>query len=160
FVRAIPVLRGKAIFSDIFLVYPDFDAQTFVHYLSRYVPKEGVASCVRGQLLVSRKDKALSAAEGLFGGYTRLGQGVDFTLSALTRPDLFSKLWSNVGDGASDLSSQITSARVATLERALRIVDVTALDHGAIGHKIPHEYIAWMHNKNSAPQGFELHEGK
>ena len=37
---------------------------------------------------------------------------------------------------------------------------MTTLDHGAIGHKIPHEYIASMHYRNRAPDGFDLHDGK
>jgi esterase/lipase superfamily enzyme len=158
FVRATPVFSGRGMFSDIFMVNPDFDAQTFVHYLSRFIPKTGIVKGVRGQLLISRKDKALSAAEGLFGGYTRLGQGADFTLSALTRPDLFSKVWSQ--PGAKEPDPQESAERVASIERALRVVDVTACDHGAIGHKVPHEYIAWMHNRDIPPEGYRLEVDK
>jgi esterase/lipase superfamily enzyme len=159
FVRATPIFSGKGIFSDIFMVNPDFDAQTFVHYLARFLPKGGVVAGVRGQLLVSRRDKALSAAEGLFGGYTRLGQGVDFTLSAITRPDLFSKVWKGPPTEAKESTKQL-DGRINSIERALRVVDVTALDHGVIGHKVPHEYIASMHFADRPPLGFELTEDK
>lgn len=154
-------MKGKGLFSDIYLVNPDFDAQTFVHYLSRYIPKTGFVAGVRAQLLVSRKDKALSIAEGLFGGYTRLGQGADFTLSALTRPDLFSKVWSDHTTEDKNVDqSKVSAMRAESIERAIRVVDVTELDHGLIGHKVPHEYIASMHFKDSAPEGFELKQDR
>ncbi len=158
FVRGIGMLKGQGIFKDIFLVNPDFDAQTFIHYLSRYLPKDGVVDGVRGQLLVSRKDKALCAAESLFGGYTRLGQAADFALSAVTRPDLFRNVWLNPSAADSANAGVDAFARAASIERAIKVVDVTALDHGFIGHHVPNEYIAWMHYSNEAPPGFKLNE--
>ena len=162
-VRGIPLLAGHGLFSDIYMVNPDFDAQTFMHYLSRYIPENGLVSDMRGQILISRKDNALSAAEALFGGYTRLGQGMDFTLSALTSPAQFAGVWLH-GDSQKEESDQATSAGasgiVASIQKAIRIYDVTALDHGVIGHKVPHEFIAWMHQRNQAPPGFTLETDK
>jgi esterase/lipase superfamily enzyme len=157
FVRAMPVFSGRRIVSDIYMVNPDFDAQTFVHYISRYLPKEGIAEGVRAQLLLSRKDRALAVSEAIFGGYTRLGQGVDFSLSALTRPDLFKHIWSGPGNAGDEaIGSKDEAERVASISRAIKFVDVTVFDHGLIGHKVPHEYIAWMHYRNTPPAGYEL----
>jgi len=157
FVRAMTSPQIKGLFSDVFMVYPDFDAQTFIHYLSRYIPKNGFATGVRGEILVSHKDQALSTAEAVFGGYTRLGQGADFTLSALTRPDLFSNIWGKTKSEAGG-QDETSEERKASIKRTVSIVDVTVLDHGLLGHKVPYEYIAWMHQRNRAPEGFELHE--
>lgn len=164
FVRAVPVFSGKGIFTDIYMVNPDFDAQTFIHYLSRFIPSTGIVAGVHAQLLISRKDNALSAAEALFGGYTRLGQGVDSTLSALTNPQLFTSIWSHPTNDQHKPSDQNNSSDqnnanasiVSSIKKAFRIFDVTALDHGVIGHKVPHEFIAWMHYRNQAPPGFEI----
>ncbi|CAN5560529.1 hypothetical protein BH10CYA1_BH10CYA1_26050 [soil metagenome] len=166
FIRALPVFTGSGIFSDIYLVNPDFDAQTFVHYLARCMPKTGVVGGVRGQFLVSRKDKALSLAEGVFGGYTRLGQGSDFTLSALLSPSLFNKVWGEHSNsfkpsaaGADKIPEKdLEALRIASIAKCLRVIDVTSLDHGWIGHKVPIEYIAWTHFNNSPPEGYEVVE--
>lgn len=183
FVRGIPVMVGTGVFKDVYMVNPDFDAETFVHYLARYLPKTGLKQDVRAQLLISRKDHALSLSEALFGGYTRLGQGMDYTLSALTSPELFNKVWgfvsfqqqspqleddsdtsgdakSDTGSGAKGNTGGDDSELVASLEKSFKIYDVTALDSGFIGHKIPFEFIAWMHNKEQAPPGFEIVNGK
>ncbi len=180
FIRGMTYFAGTGLFSDMYMVNPDFDAQTFVHYLSRCMPKSGFLRDTRGQFLVSRKDKALSVAEGVFGGYTRLGQGSDFTLSALTSPSNFSKVWgehgqSHVGGTAGNVNpfgidefanddklddKQLEARRIASIARAVKVVDVTSLDHGYIGHKVPHEYIAWMHNTNRPPDGYEIKEGQ
>lgn len=226
FVRSIPIITGTGLFKDIYMVNPDFDAETFIHYLARYLPRKGLNSGLRAQLLISRKDHALSFSEAIFGGYTRLGQGVDFTLSALTSPRLFNDVWSRVsgvqkqsqqqaqepqpaqkkqgpeqtaidsgsksqtgeagedslinetssnssradtvsdshgGDTQSD--AQATHAKsirhadsllVASIDKAFKIYDVTALDRGFIGHKVPHEFIAWMHYRNEPPPGFKI----
>jgi len=159
FVRAVPVLAGKGIFNDIFMVNPDFDAETFIHYLARYIPPGGLKPGVRAQLLISRKDKALAAAEGLFGGYTRLGQGLDSSLSAITSPQIFSNLWSHAGGSHPEADAKDTSANpalVASIQKDCRIYDVTELDHGIIGHKVPHEFIGWMHFRDQAPPGYEI----
>jgi esterase/lipase superfamily enzyme len=163
FVRAVTVYSGTGLFKDIYMVNPDFDAQTFIHYLSRYMPPTGLVSGVRAQLLVSRKDNALSVAEGLFGGYTRLGQGVDFTLSALTSPQSFGGVWAHHADSLLKSSQQDadTDAKVVeSIRKVFRVFDVTALDHGMLGHKVPHEFIAWMHFRNQAPPGFEIKLGQ
>lgn len=180
FIRGMTYFAGTGLFSDMYMVNPDFDAQTFVHYLSRCMPKNGFLRGTRGQFLVSRKDKALSVAEGVFGGYTRLGQGSDFTLSALTSPTNFSKVWGGHenslvngttvdgnqlenGEFANDEKlddKQLEARRIASIARAVKVVDVTSLDHGYIGHKVPHEYIAWMHNTNRPPEGYEINEGQ
>lgn len=163
FVRAIPVLAGKGLFNDMYMVNPDFDAETFIHYLSRYIPTAGLRAGVKAQLLVSRKDNALSISEWLFGGYTRLGQGVDSTLSALTSPQLFSSVWKKELPLQAEPQGEVPEpdpALLNSIHHAFKMIDVTALDHGAIGHKVPHDFIAWMHFKNQAPPGFEFHTEK
>lgn len=159
FVRGIPIFSGKGLFSDIYMCNPDFDAQTFIHYLSRYIQENGLQPSVRAQLLISRKDKALSAAEALFGGYTRLGQGIDFTLSALTSPQQFGSVWSR-GQGSAQeakTSGGVNDAKlIESIEQSFRVYDVTAFDHGLIGHKVPYDFIAWMHHRNQPPPGFAL----
>jgi len=191
FIRGMQLYAGSALFTDIYMVNPDFDAQTFVHYLVRCLPKNGLAQGVRGQFLISRKDKALSISEGIFGGYTRLGQGADFTLGALMSPDLFAKVWGQSGniinqytsavsdpgaagvtgssatdpktsvDIVSDKDSaakQAEAKRIASIASALRVVDVTCFDYSMIGHKVPHEYIAWNHYANTPPSGYKIVE--
>lgn len=163
FVRGIPIFSGKGLFSDIYMCNPDFDAQTFIHYLSRYIQENGLQPNVRAQLLISRKDKALTAAEALFGGYTRLGQGIDFTLSALTSPQQFGSVWSR-GQGSArqtKTSGSVNDAKlIDSIEQSFRVYDVTAFDFGLIGHKIPYDFIAWMHHRNQPPPGFTLVEEK
>lgn len=39
-VHSAPVLKGRHVFQQMFLVDPDFDAETFVHYLYRYARKK------------------------------------------------------------------------------------------------------------------------
>lgn len=159
-VRGGPIFSGKQLFRDIYMVNPDIDAETFVHYLYRYMPRNGIAEGARMQLLVSRKDKALAAAEALFGGYTRLGQGVDVTLSALTSPHMFGALWSHCPLISHANSEQENGPRVeSSIAHAFRIYDVTALDRGFIGHHIPFDFIASMHRDNKAPQGYSIAEG-
>lgn len=176
FVRSIPIIAGTKLFKDIYLVNPDFDAETFVHYLARYLPKKGVSSILKAQLLVSRKDKALSFADAIFGGYTRLGQGVDYTLSALTSPFQFDKVWTMVKGNQTQQKQTVSDTKdsdtkddataktesdsefnlASSIHRSFRIYDVTALDRGFVGHKVPHEFIASMHFKEQAPAGFEI----
>lgn len=38
-VRGAPVVKGKQLFENIFLINPDFDSRTFVHYVSRFIAK-------------------------------------------------------------------------------------------------------------------------
>lgn len=157
YVRSAPSMGKKRLFRDVYLVNPDIDAQTFIHYLARYMPKSGFSDRFRGQVLISRRDKALSAAEGLFGGYTRLGQGVDGTLAALMRPDLCVKIWLDPnGGGDLEEQKQVSSQRIAAIEKTLRFIDVTQLDHGFLGHSIPFEFIAWNHNTGKPQDGYEL----
>ncbi|MBX9722052.1 MAG: alpha/beta hydrolase, partial [Candidatus Obscuribacterales bacterium] len=159
FVRAIPILAGKGLFNDMYMVNPDFDAETFIHYLSRYIPTAGLRTGVKAQLLVSRKDNALSLAECLFGGYTRLGQGIDSTLSALTSPQLFGSVWKKAVPLQAEPQAELPApdpALISSIHHAFRMIDVTALDYGVIGHKVPHDFISWMHFKNQTPPGFEL----
>lgn len=159
FVRGIPIFSGKGLFSDIYMCNPDFDAQTFIHYLSRYIQENGLQPNVRAQLLISRKDKALTAAEALFGGYTRLGQGIDFTLSALTSPQQFGAVWSRGQGSAKEMKTTggVDDAKlINSIEQSFRVYDVTAFDYGLIGHKIPYDFIAWMHHRNQPPPGFAL----
>lgn len=221
FVRSIPIIAGTGLFKDIYMVNPDFDAETFIHYLARYLPRKGIKSGLRAHLLISRKDKALSFSEAIFGGYTRLGQGVDFTLSALTSPGLFNNVWTLVtanqkpqqqgqqqeqeqaqkqqpekqeqrqekeelhkqnqqeplhqqhptgsahdakasehGGTTIEADAAVVSALISSIDKSFKIFDVTALDRGFIGHKIPHEFIAWMHYRNQPPPGFEIEKGE
>ena len=159
FARSGPLIGGKGLFSDLYLVYPDIDAQTFVHYLARCIPPSGPAAGVRCRLLISRKDKALAFSERMFGGYTRLGQGVDFSLTAFTRPHLFRNVWELRQPAQSTQEkTAIAPDKLEKIEKAFRILDVTAADRGLIGHKIPYDVIAWMHYRNTAQPGFEFQE--
>lgn len=112
-IRAAEVLKGQRLFEQAFLVDPDMDAETFVHYVARYAvggieelevmakadpaaisdEHSNVPENSEGKLriLFSHHDNALPIVQLLFGGgYTRLGQGADTLLSAVFDPDSFS----------------------------------------------------------------------
>ncbi len=163
-VRSIPVIAHKPLFEQVFLVDPDFDAETFFHYIVRYKPSKGqsaVATKVR--ILFSRKDRALPLAQLLFGGYTRLGQGADTLLESLFNP---LQLPNAIQDTAGMLSklnpfgddSKIPAKPVASdiMYKKFEWIDFTAIDHGPIGHTIPYEMIANLWSTGKPGQGLKL----
>jgi pimeloyl-ACP methyl ester carboxylesterase len=120
--RSASLLKGKNLFDQAFLVDPDLDAETFVHYVARYAlggveEKEVMAktddaasvssspnvpenSHGRLRILFSHHDNALPIVQLLFsGGYTRLGQGADSMLASVFDPNTMP----NIFQGASEL---------------------------------------------------------
>ncbi|HEY9733803.1 MAG TPA: alpha/beta hydrolase [Drouetiella sp.] len=57
-VHSAPVLKGRHVFQQMFLVDPDFDAETFVHYLYRYARKKDGTN---DEATSSEKVKAIQA---------------------------------------------------------------------------------------------------
>ncbi|MBX9685747.1 MAG: alpha/beta hydrolase, partial [Candidatus Obscuribacterales bacterium] len=110
-IRSAPVLRGSHLFDQIFLVDPDFDAETFFHYMTRYALNqdelekqfETGADGAPGlqktkvRILFSQKDNALPLAQFLCGGYTRLGQAADSMLETLFTPSSLSEMVQGAG---------------------------------------------------------------
>jgi len=178
-VASSPVLVGKHLFKQMFLVDPDFDAETFVHYLARYARKNEAAEKVEGpadrckptrvRILFSHKDHALPLSELLFGGYTRLGQAADKLLSTVVTPLSIPEKLSDAVIGSESKSAgtvediQISegstgSGTVAPPQWVLNFewIDFTVLDHGIIGHTIPYKLIANLWAKDVPGEGLKL----
>jgi len=175
-VASSPVLVGNHLFKQMYLVDPDFDAETFVHYLSRYARKKEIAEKMadhgdgvkptKVRILFSHRDHALPLSEFLFGGYTRLGQAADRLLSTVVTPfsipdrlndainTVEGKDVENVGaaDAAKERDKEDTPQWVLNFEW----IDFTVLDHGIIGHTIPYELIANLWAKNEPGEGLKL----
>jgi esterase/lipase superfamily enzyme len=165
-VRSAPVLRSKHLFDQMYLVDPDFDAETFVHYLVRYgrnpdnpnTADGGTADPTRIRILFSHRDRALPFAQCLFGGYTRLGQAADTMLATIFSP--LSTL-ENITRTApmDDVKEKVESAE-KDLDWLVKFdwIDFTALDHGLIGHTIPFELISNLWSSDLPGNGLELIE--
>ncbi len=107
-IRSSQLVKGKHLFDQVFLVDPDIDAETFVHYIARYTiggkqssgtplamaeayaTDQTLQNHAKLRILFSRKDNALPFAELFFGGYTRLGQGADSMFESFFCPDTLS----------------------------------------------------------------------
>jgi esterase/lipase superfamily enzyme len=163
-IRSAPVLRGKHLFDQMFLVDPDFDSETFVHYLARYGNKVGTlaksdavtetANPTRVRIFFSHKDNALPLAELLFGGYTRLGQAADSMLSSVFALNPLSILAEHANANA-DSPPTVAAAKPSWLLQ-FEWIDFTVLDHGLIGHTIPYSLIAHLWTDNQPGDGLKL----
>jgi len=156
-VRSIPIAAGKHLFEQVFLVDPDYDAETFFHYVARYLrsvkkQKQDPAEVTKVRILYSRKDKALPIAQLIFGGYTRLGQGADTALESLFNP---TQVPGSVQNATKKLATKLNPVALTSkvpqpaaqsarqrLRDAFEWIDFTAIDHGFVGHTIPYEMIA------------------
>lgn len=180
-IRSAPVLKGQHLFDHIYLVDPDFDAETFVHYLIRYARSNNVADAsttggdsadpTKVRILFSHRDHALPMAQCLFGGYTRLGQAADAMLSTVFNP---LSMTENFGiqkndlpadtvtapetetTAASDAATKTASDLLARWSMKFEWIDFTVLDHGVIGHTIPFQLIADLWSGNGAGDGLTL----
>lgn len=174
-VRSAPVLQGKRLFSQMFLVDPDFDAETFVHYLVRYGRKsdepekemkitaqEGPSTAVidptKVRILFSHKDHALPMSEFLFGGYTRLGQAADSLLATVVAPYTIPEKLSEAFNGADDSNGAANRIQNQASKWLLNFqwIDYTILDHGIIGHTVPFDLIASLWSTNLPGEGLKL----
>ncbi|MDP3507720.1 MAG: alpha/beta fold hydrolase [Candidatus Melainabacteria bacterium] len=164
-IRSAPVLRGKHLFDQIFLVDADFDAETFVHYMSRYarVTEENKHSDLakglnppRVRILFSHRDHALPLSQFLYGGYTRLGQAADGMLTSVFTLSAFSRML----DHANNIIAGTSENPKVDLrpESMLKFewIDFTALDYGIIGHTIPYKLIANLATSDRPGDGLEL----
>lgn len=154
-IRSAPVLANKRVFDKVFLVDPDLDSQTFLHYVARYVNKTEQETCGKLSILFSHKDNALPLAQMLFGGYTRLGQGADTIVESLFKPKQMMPAFLRgtrtvLGLNAVQLADNKSGARHNLFKKELSWIDFTALDHGLIGHSIPYKLIANL-SANSTP---------
>lgn len=124
-IRSAPVLKGQHLFERMFLVDPDFDAETFMHYLIRYAQNNNVSENstadsaitepTKVQILFSRKDRALPFAQLVFGGYTRLGQAADIMLSTVFDPLSIPDTFTDTLTDTLALPKNITTAAVAVV---------------------------------------------
>ena len=164
-IRSAPVLRGKHLFEQMFLVDADFDAETFVHYMSRYarVSEENKHSDLakglkppRVRILFSHRDHALPLSQFLYGGYTRLGQAADGMLTSVFTLSAFSRML----DHANSIIAGTSEGNKVELrpESMLKFewIDFTALDYGIIGHTIPYRLIANLAANDKPGEGLEL----
>jgi hypothetical protein len=158
FVRSAPVLGSQRLFEQVFLVDPDLDTETFLHYVARYAQSKDGSISNKMHILFSHKDNALPLAQMLFGGYTRLGQGADTIAESMLRPR---QMMPAVVRGArtaltrkKSLTSESSGDFAQNLFRKeLDWIDFTALDHGIIGHSIPYKLIASVARNDSAGDG-------
>lgn len=170
-VHSAPVLRGRHVFNQIFLVDPDFDAETFVHYLYRYGrkteedgTKPDTVEPTKVRILFSHKDRALPLSELVFGGYTRLGQAADTLLSSVVSPlSIPGKLGDAFNSGgakktASDVANNLTGNKPQWMMK-FEWIDFTALDHGLIGHTVPYKLIANLWSTDQPGAGLKLVPG-
>ncbi len=146
-VRSVGIMQdNKHLFDKIFLVDPDFDSQTFMHYVARYAHKRRAHSPDKICILFSHKDRALPVAQRLFGGYTRLGQGADTILESLLKPQEMIQGLLDGGKSAFGLKDLFfededdsTAHNLFTDE--FEWIDFTVLDHGFMGHTVPYKLI-------------------
>jgi hypothetical protein len=167
-VRSVPIIAGKQLFQQVFLVDPDFDAETFFHYVVRYTPRlkpnaQEPESKMQVRILFSRKDRALPVAQVIFGGYTRLGQAADTMIETMMNPvqvpDLLEETAHFVGKLnplASNTSTAITIGMRQRMRDQFEWIDFTKIDRGIIGHSIPFEMIAslWSTGKPGSGLAF------
>lgn len=168
-VRSAPVLQGKHLFGQMYLVDPDFDAETFVHYLVRYgrktdEPAKEVGSTAQTEptkvrILFSHKDHALPMSEFLFGGYTRLGQAADTLLSTVvapyTIPEKLSEAFGGSNEDTKGAADRIQNQASKWLMN-FQWIDYTILDHGIIGHTVPFDLIASLWSTNLPGDGLKM----
>lgn len=160
-VRAAPILEGKQLFHQVFLVDPDFDSQTFLHYVARYAQKKELHLGGKMRILFSHKDNALPVAQALFGGYTRLGQGADTIFESLFKPK---QVLPELYDGTKSIlglskyvGAESDEGAVHNLFRKnIEWIDFTVLDHGVIGHSIPYKLIAKLAHDSTPGPGLKL----
>ena len=169
-IRSAPVLRGKHLFDQMFLVDADFDAETFVHYMSRYarVTEENQRSDGASDLkppkvriLFSHRDHALPLSEFLYGGYTRLGQAADGMLTSVFSLSAFSRMLEHANSviaGTADTKANVEVRPDLMLK--FEWIDFTALDYGIIGHTIPYQLIANLAATDKPGDGLELVESE
>ena len=172
-IRSAPVLRGKHLFDQMFLVDADFDAETFVHYMSRYarITEENQRSDGASDLkppkvriLFSHRDHALPLSEFLYGGYTRLGQAADGMLTSVFSLSAFSRMLEHANSVIAGTAGTGDSRANAEVRPDLMLkfewIDFTALDYGIIGHTIPYQLIANLAASDKPGEGLELVESE
>jgi esterase/lipase superfamily enzyme len=158
-VRAGPIMSGQSLFKEIYMVDPDIDAQTFIHYTSRYALKEEGQKFSKTRLLFSNKDRVLPLAQMIAGGYSRLGQGVDSILATILEPDNFPVFWQEAIDllKPDDLQPAGEAfAETATIANGFETIDYTLADKGLWGHTIPFELIASLVETGGPGEGLSL----
>ena len=164
-IRSAPVLRGKHTFDQIFLVDADFDAETFVHYMSRYArltDEMKQLATTNGlqppkiRVLFSHRDHALPLSEFLYGGYTRLGQAADGMLTSVFNLSAFSNMVNLANNVISCDKDGDKPDASADLMIKFECIDFTALDYGILGHTIPYKLIGSLAANNSPGDGLEL----
>lgn len=158
-VRAGPVMSGQSMFKEIYMVDPDIDAQTFIHYTARYAQKEDAHNVSKTRLLYSNKDRILPLAQMVAGGYSRLGQGVDSILATILEPDNFPVFWQEAIDllKPDDLQPAAQAfAETSTIANGFETIDYTLADKGLWGHTIPFELIASLVETGSPGEGLSL----
>ncbi len=180
-IRSAPVLKGQRLFEQMYLVDPDFDAETFVHYLVRYAKSTDLAGATAGgdkeeptkvRILFSHRDRALPMAQCLFGGYTRLGQAADRMLSTVLNPisvtenfirpknetpiDTDSK--QSESSEPSAPSAESVPALSSSWSMNFEWIDFTVLDYGLVGHTIPFQMISSLWSENRPGAGLKIVE--
>ena len=164
--RSAPILEDKQLFDQVFLVDPDLDSQTFLHYVARYVHKKILVSHGKMRILFSTKDNALPFAQKLFGGYTRLGQGADAILESFFNPKNMLPALIDAGKSVLDtdnlnfrwlLGADNKDGTAANLFlKDIDWIDFSILDHGIIGHSVPFRLIANLAETSKPGEGLEL----
>jgi esterase/lipase superfamily enzyme len=137
---------SSKLFKQVMLVSPDFDAETFNHYLLHFSDNKQIDvknGAPKGIIFVSFKDDALVLSQYVHGGYFRLGEGLGSLLDMvsstanqiLTPPSLIT----DVSESPSESASGSESA--SDNQGNLRFIDFTRIDTGLLGHSLPAEVL-------------------
>ncbi len=126
--------RTRLVFGDAALVSPDIDAGTFMHYVMHYHSRG-----VKVRLYVSERDKMLSFAQMMYGGYYRLGEDIGPVLEMLPKIE-----------GPNQAPGQ------APMKRRFEKIDFTDLDSKGLGHRLPSALVASMSRTGKPGEGLEL----
>lgn len=154
--RGVPALQNTGMITDVAMVSPDIDAETFKHYVMGY-HNNGV----KVRLYVSNKDKVLPFTQMLYGGYYRLGEGVGSVLSMVSTPQqLF-----NFSDPSSEIKTagEVEQEHPDSLpDEALQLenIDFTAIDPGIVGHHFPYKLVSNMSRTNQPGANLRLEKSE
>lgn len=150
--RAVKVLYHTNYISDIAMVSPDIDAETFRHYVMGYRSRGRKA-----RLYFSTNDKVLPYTQMLYGGYYRLGEGIGSVLATLSGGRTGAR--QAEAPAADDTSAaRLSPVRRELLrnKRRLEKIDFTAVDRGVIGHNFPFALVASMSRFDRPGDGLTL----
>lgn len=138
---AVPIFKENPAFSEVSLICPDVDDGLFQHYVSKYGQAKGSANF---RLYLSHRDKMLAVSKKIHGGHLRLGQ--------TSLSDNQGKI-SHPPDEKEAIPVTLDLRRD---DRRFQTLDVTELDRGGVGHKIPVELMCSISQTGRPNEEFKV----